>query len=232
MPRDDAFSRADIDVGLFDDMKVKRLWRLLKDPAKMHHAMMLYVAAILASWADAEPMTLDDAAPLWTDVPEEIKVALNSVGLVDEDGRIPADSFGRWFGPAVERRSKRQAASATANAARWGTQSERSPNGVRPRSPTVPTDQHTAGAPATDGGGRPREDGETLKAYLARIGAPIPEVAKETTNGTAKRAEGRGNADGKSGSRPRRNRKAPVGRVRSRKVAPADDVPGGEGPQP
>jgi hypothetical protein len=219
MSRDDAFGRADIDVGLFDDIKVKRLWRLLNDPAKMHHAMILYISAILASWAEAEPASLVDGAPIWTDVPEEIVAALVAVELVDGDGRIKSDSFDRWFSPALERRSRRQAASAIANATRWGKQTDRSPTGVRTESPTSRQTNIHGRAPATGGSGRarengevaetPREAGETLKAYLNRIGAPIPDLAttKETTSGE-NGPEGRSDDDGQSRPKPRRRTKA------------------------
>lgn len=80
-----------------------------------------------------------------------------------------------------------------------------------PGNVTYSTDRHThtAGAPATDGGGRPREEGETLKAYLARIGAPVPDVAiEETTNGKSNGAESPSDPDGKSRRRPGRRTKA------------------------
>lgn len=213
MPRDDAFGRADIDVGLFDDLKIKRLWRLLKDPAKMHHALTLYVSAILASWRDGKPVSVSDAAPLWTDAPDEIVAALNAVGLLDEKGRIPDESFAHWFGPASERKARRKTASDVANAARWGKNNPNgSPIGVRNGSDAAPqqTDRHTSGpAPATPEGGRARErtDGETLKQYLTRIGAPIP--FEETKNGETNGTQSGSNDDGKSRSRTRR-RKAPT----------------------
>jgi hypothetical protein len=214
MPRDDAFGRADIDVGLFDDIKVKRLWRLLNDPAKMHHAMILYVAAVLTSWAEAEPSSLIDAAPVWTDVPDEIVAALKAVALVDDDGRIRSESFSRWFGPALERRSKRQHASAIANATRWGTRTARSPHGVRTESPTNRQTDTSGPAPATPEGARARErtEGETLKQFLDRIGAPIPDIAvTETMNdGETSGPEGRSDDDGKSRRKPRR-RATPTG---------------------
>jgi hypothetical protein len=79
------------------------------------------------------------------------------------------------------------------------------------------TPTHTSGpAPATPGGARAREErtaGETLKDFLTRIGAPIPDVAtvtKETSDGETNGTEGRGDDDGKGRSRPRRRAKAPV----------------------
>jgi len=59
----------------------------------------------------------------------------------------------------------------------------------------------TSRAPATGGSGRARTDGETLKAYLLRIGAPIP--FEETKNGET-RTESGSDDDGKSRRRAKR----------------------------
>jgi hypothetical protein len=85
------------------------------------------------------------------------------------------------------------------------------PNARARRATDRQTDRHTSRAPAMGGvagarGGmetnRPRTDGETLKAYLMRIGAPIP--FEETKNGETNGTEGGSDDDGKSRTRPRR----------------------------
>jgi hypothetical protein len=221
-----SFERADIDVGLFDDIKVKRLVRLLNDPAKVHHALILYIAAVLDSWAESSPSSLVDSAPIWTDVPDEIVAALVSVELIDDEGRIRAASFDSWVKPAIERVEERREKALRANEIRWDRQ--RSAGSIRSESSRSPQGVHQAKpyqakpigrAPATGGSGRarengevaetPREAGETLKAYLSRIGAPIPDLATKTeTNDGENRPEGRSDDDGQSRPKPRRRAKA------------------------
>lgn len=70
---------------------------------------------------------------------------------------------------------------------------------------------HTARPPATAGGAgaRERTPGESLKQFLERIGAPVPDIVvatpeTETSNGETNGTEGRGDDDGKSRRKPRR----------------------------
>ena len=102
MSRELQFDRADIDTGLFNDVKVRRLHRRLKDPHAINAAIVTYVAVVLASWDAHERVTAEDAAPPW--MLDPVIDPLVEVGLLDREGRIPAHAWLAWFGPAVDRR--------------------------------------------------------------------------------------------------------------------------------
>jgi hypothetical protein len=113
MSRDDGFAVADVSVNLYDDDKVKRLYRELGgDLGRMGHAMMLAEATLLASWRDGRRRTVHEAAPLWLTVDDDLVAALVKVGLLDRSLRRPARAWAAWFGPAYERREKRRKAGA------------------------------------------------------------------------------------------------------------------------
>lgn len=109
MSRDDGFLRADVSVHLYDDDKVKALYReLAGDLGRMGHAMMLAEVTLLASWRDGKRRTVHEAAPLWLTVDDDLVAVLVTVGLLDRTGRRPAGSWRTWFGPAHERREARR----------------------------------------------------------------------------------------------------------------------------
>ena len=109
MSRDDGFAVADLSVNLYDDDKVKRLYRELDgDLGRMGHAMMLCEATLLASWRDGHRVTVYDAAPIWMTVDDELVAVLVRVGLLDKTHRRPIRSWNAWFGPANERREARR----------------------------------------------------------------------------------------------------------------------------
>ncbi len=111
MSRDDGFPRADVSVNLYDDDKVKRLYRELSgDLGRMGHAMMLSDSTLLASWRDGRRLTVHEAAPIWLTVDDELVAVLVRVGLLDRSHRRPLRSWANWFGPAYERREKRRRA--------------------------------------------------------------------------------------------------------------------------
>lgn len=138
MSRDQGFTTADVHVGLLDDPKVRKLWRRLKDPAAMDAAIVTYLAVLLGSWAAGERVTAEDVAPLWAG--DLDLSALQHVGLLDPEGRIPEHAWSSWFGTADERREKARA--------RWRAWAERNrtqpfanglPMSTVPTVPTVPT---------------------------------------------------------------------------------------------
>lgn len=111
MSRDDGFAVADVSVHLMDDDKVKRLYRDLDgDLGRMGHAMLLREATLLASWRDGCRRTVEEAAPLWLAVDDELVAALVRVGLLDRAHRTPLRSWKTWFGPAYDRREQRRRA--------------------------------------------------------------------------------------------------------------------------
>lgn len=101
----DGFARADVDTNLLHDRKVLALARRLHDPVRTACALMLWEAALLASWNEGARVPLADAAPAWwTDDTDEYGTDLHAVGLLDADGRIPGHAFGAWIGAALGRR--------------------------------------------------------------------------------------------------------------------------------
>ena len=113
MSRDEGFAVADVSVNLYDDDRVKRLYRELGgDLGRMGHAMMLAEVTLLASWRDGKRLTVHQAAPLWLTVDDELVAALVRVGMLDRGHRRPLKSWQAWFGPAYERREKRRRAGA------------------------------------------------------------------------------------------------------------------------
>ena len=134
MSRDDGFSIADIDSSYFDDAKLKELWRRLRNEDAMARAVCLHLSALLASWRQGERVSIDNAAPLWLDDKGgELAAILHDLDLIDLDGMLPEDSFGRWFGAAVNRRAaRREAGRAGGLASAQRRSSKRSPKVKQP----------------------------------------------------------------------------------------------------
>lgn len=183
MGRDDGFPIADVAVGLLDDDKVRRLWRLLGDQSAMCEAMTTHEAVLLASWGAGHRVTVDDACPLWLTPRQPILEALRSVGLLDAKGRIPAKPWASYFGPASARREAAREAGRKGNAKRWGSGGDADAIGSRsPSLPSVPTHRPTPRARAN--GAAPRGgDMAKLGDYLAgtplgnELGLPKKETA-------------------------------------------------------
>lgn len=112
---------------------------------------------------------------------------------VQDDGRISIHDIAEWTPDNSTLRVQR-----LREAQRNGPKRTETAREIRER------DQTNTGAPATGGSGRPREEGETLKQYLTRIGAPVPDVAIKETSDAETRPEGRGDDDGKSRRRTKR----------------------------
>lgn len=107
MARDEGFAIADVDTSLFDDAKVKRLWRLVQpDAALMATAMTLFEAVRLASWRAGQRVPAEDAAPIWMPDPAPAIEALVGVGLLDTDGLIPPKTWSSWYEAAFARRER------------------------------------------------------------------------------------------------------------------------------
>ena len=110
MSRDDGFDIADVDTGLFDDPKVRRLWRTVGDPVAMSGCIALYMATLLASWRHGERLAVSEAVPVWMRVAPEHVAALRHAGLLDRRDKLPARSWEGWYGPAYARREARREA--------------------------------------------------------------------------------------------------------------------------
>lgn len=194
MSRDDGFDIADVATGLYDDPKVKKLWRALGDETRMTHAMTLHMATLLASWRHGTRVTVDEAVPVWLTPDASLVTELQAAGLLDRQARIPARSWKGWFHPVVERREAVRERWRRANDKRRGGDRDvtaRSPRGNRafdgsgtatvrtdrsgPSSPSGPTGRSSprAGArddaPSNDGATGARGGPELLRETMAAI---------------------------------------------------------------
>jgi hypothetical protein len=107
--RYDGFVSADIDVAMLDDVKFRRLWRILGHQGLMAEATTIYVAVVLRSWHDGNVATAEDAVPTWVNPTPDVLAALVAAGLLDADHRLEKRSFDSWFRPAWERRERMRA---------------------------------------------------------------------------------------------------------------------------
>lgn len=105
MSRNDGFDIADTDTGLMADPKVLALARRLRDATRTGAAITLYEAVRLASWKAGRRLTLEETVPgWWLDPVDDLAAALEAVGLLDAEHRIPGHAWLGWYGPAFERR--------------------------------------------------------------------------------------------------------------------------------
>lgn len=142
MARDGGLDRADIDTALMGDPKVGALARRLRDSTKTAAALALYVAVVLGSWKDGERLNVEEALPgWWLDDCETFAEALQAVGLLDDELRVPVESWDHWYGPARERMERyRERASAGGRAsAQARAQAAAQPRGA----PQVKRSVHT-----------------------------------------------------------------------------------------
>ncbi len=110
MSRDDGFPVADMDSAYFEDSKMRDLWQRLRDPDLMARAVVLHAATLLGSWRQGERITVAQATPLWMVSDVAVVDHLKAVKLLDRVGKIPAQSWIKWFGPAFGRREARREA--------------------------------------------------------------------------------------------------------------------------
>ena len=106
MSRDDGFDVADVSTSLYDDPKVRDLWRLLDDQDRMSRAMVLYEATRLASWRLGCRVSAEDACPIWLVPDAALFDALRQSKLLDKSSRIPQKAWKGWFEVARRRREQ------------------------------------------------------------------------------------------------------------------------------
>jgi len=122
--RDTGFAIADIDSGLFSDPKVVALARRLHDAGATAAHVALYEALVLGSWGSGDRLTFEEALPAWwMEDASEVRANLTAVGLLGEDGRIPAKAWEAWFRPAWDRREARRAKGRLGGLAKAGRRS-------------------------------------------------------------------------------------------------------------
>ena len=118
MSRPDGFQIADIDVGLLDDPKFRRLWRDLHDQGLMCEAVVLFVSTLLESWSSGLRVPVDEAMPIWLDPTDGVLEGLRRVGLLTSEGFVSESGWSAWFGPAAARREQRRTAGRAGGKAR------------------------------------------------------------------------------------------------------------------
>lgn len=120
MNREDGFPIADVDVGLFHDPKVIALVRQLRDERQTATHLAIYAALVLESWAAGDRVPLSEALPAWWMGPaDDIETVLRSVGLIDDESRIPTTAWSSWYVPAFDRRERRRASGAEGGRRSW-----------------------------------------------------------------------------------------------------------------
>jgi hypothetical protein len=109
MSRDDGFAIADISTALYSHPRVVALARRLRDGSQTAVHVAMFNAVLLASWAAGRRLTVDEACPpWWIDTLDDVRANLQAVGLLDDEARIPDESWESWFTPAFERREARR----------------------------------------------------------------------------------------------------------------------------
>jgi hypothetical protein len=95
------FATLDLDTMLLLDPKVVKLRVVAGD--LFQPLLGGYLALIIESWRCGERLPYEEIT--WLGINGEHR-PLIEVGLLDEEGRIPLRSWGRWYGSAEERRTK------------------------------------------------------------------------------------------------------------------------------
>jgi hypothetical protein len=134
------FRIADVDTGLIDDPKIRRLVRSFGDEAAAARAIVGYVATVLASWDHGDRVSLEDAAPAWLTGLDDLGARLAEVGLLDAEGRIVDQAWSSWYSPAATRLEQTRERWRRANAKRLRAATARSQRGLHgdPSSPSAP----------------------------------------------------------------------------------------------
>lgn len=164
MSRDDGFPVADIDSSYLDDAKMRVLWQRLQDTSLMTHAVLLHQATFLASWRHGERVTVAEAAPTWLPVDGGLVAHLRAVKLLDRSGRVPCETWDRWFGPALARREARRKAGRTGGQASGRARSTDAEANVQQTStdaePVRPSVQAVQAGPSVPSGDAPADASE------------------------------------------------------------------------
>lgn len=104
---------AQVATDLFADPKVRRLFRDA-DESIAYAAMGIFLDVLTSAWSKG---SRDPTARERTELDVPV-AALIRVGLLDGDGRIPEESWEKWWGPVRETRSRKSDAQA-----RWRAKS-------------------------------------------------------------------------------------------------------------
>lgn len=188
MSRDDGFTVMDVDTGIVNDPKFKRLCRLT--PELYAAALVAYVALLGDSWRLGRRVTIEDAWPPMLPWSDAVVASLRTVDLIDASGFVVMETWSRWYGPAADRQKRARARWARYNAKRNGETTEdptattQEPRGsdagtatsVRPSDPSVPTEGPPT--PTSGGNGSSRTNGTNPRAVAAALTRANEEAAK------------------------------------------------------
>ena len=96
------FPYAQWDSAFLSDAKVRRLARLLPDSLDFYASVGVFSLMVANIWRTASrDDSIEDECE---DAPSRIVEALRGARLLDDEWRIPASSFEKWVGPALEKR--------------------------------------------------------------------------------------------------------------------------------
>jgi len=166
MSRDDGFAIADVDTGLMHDRKILALARYLHDDGLTSIALVMYESLFLMSWGEGQRLTLEETQPAWLNAGiAGVREALERVGLIDAEARVPESSWEAWFGVARDRRERRREAGSLGGRTRVANLQSSSSNAqpsLEQRSSTRATDRNGTDRNLTDEEppARVREDGD------------------------------------------------------------------------
>ena len=103
------FLLANLSVGLLTDPKVLKLARLVPDEGELACTILVYLQTVLQSWQDGRRLSVAEAEGVWEPTVARCG-ALRTVGLIDDEERVPESAWEKYYGPALERSEKRSKA--------------------------------------------------------------------------------------------------------------------------
>lgn len=110
----------DVDTKLLYHRRIRSLQR--QHPADWPAYLVAYLGLLGEAWSSlSRDVTLEDAwcPALQCDL-DAARAALEGVGLVDDEGRVPEEAWGDWFGPVEERIARMSALGKAGAAKRYG----------------------------------------------------------------------------------------------------------------
>ena len=102
MTRGAGFRNADIDTMLLFDPKLAALRADI--PEHWAWYTIAYLQTVLQSWAQGQALRVAECQ--LPGMPPDATTVLRRVGLINGDGRIPAETWQSWYGPAERRRQQ------------------------------------------------------------------------------------------------------------------------------
>jgi len=125
----DRLVRMDISTSWAYDRRTRQLQRRYPEDWPVYWCA--YMALLAEAWSSQRgDVTLEDAwVPALPCEYDAARAALESVGLIDADGRVPAEAWEEWYGPARARMQARSEMAKHAADRRWEQARMRSASG-------------------------------------------------------------------------------------------------------